>query len=110
MLFGIAIFYARPAYRGTSQVTQPDGTTLTTCLLGDEYLHYNATSDGYSLVRRSDGAYVYARLNVEGQLEPTSMLAHDAGQRSAAERGYLQAVGRLIPQPTIEAQQLRRMN
>ncbi len=110
MLFGIAIFYARPAYRGTSQVTQPDGTTLTTCLLGDEYLHYNATSDGYSLVRRNDGAYVYARLNVEGQLEPTSMLAHDAGQRSAAERGYLQAVGRLIPQPTIEVQQLRRLN
>lgn len=110
MLFGIAIFYARPAHQGTKQVTQPDGSVVTIRLVGDEYLHYNVTADGYSLVRRDDGAYVYARLNVEGQLEPTSMLAHDAGERSASERGYLQAVGRLVPLPTVQAEQMRRQN
>ncbi len=110
MLFGIAIFYARPAHQGTKQVTQPDGSVVTIRLVGDEYLHYNVTADGYSLVRRDDGAYVYARLNVEGQLEPTSMLAHDAGERSASERGYLQAVGHLVPLPTVQAEQMRRQN
>ena len=110
MLFGVAIIYARPAYRGTAQVTQPDGSVVTIRLVGDEYLHYNVTADGYSLVRRDDGAYVYARLNVEGQLEPTSMLAHDAGERTASERGYLQTMGRLVPQPTVQAEQMRRQN
>ena len=110
MLFGVAIFYARPAYQGTAQVTQPDGSVVTIRLVGDEYLHYNVTADGYSLVRRDDGAYVYARLNVEGQLEPTSILAHDAGERTAGERGYLQTVGRLVPQPTVQAEQMRRQN
>ena len=52
MLFGIAIFYARPAYRGTTRVTQPDGSYVTIRLVGDEYLNYNTTSDGYSLVCR----------------------------------------------------------
>ena len=100
MLFGIAIFYARPAYRGTTQVTQPDGSTVTIRLIGDEYLHYNATADGYSLVRRDDGAYVYAQLNAEGELEPTSLLAHDAHERTAEERNYIGKVGRLIPKAT----------
>ena len=60
VLFSIAIFYARPAHRGVARVVQPDGTTLSIRLVGDEYLHYNTTADGYSVVRRDDGAYVYA--------------------------------------------------
>ena len=110
MLFGIAIFYARPAYRGTTQVTQPDGSTVTIRLIGDEYLHYNATADGYSLVRRDDGAYVYAQLNAEGELEPTSLLAHDAHERTAEERNYIGKVGRLVPKATSQMDELRRRN
>ena len=110
MLYGIAIFYARPAYHGTTKVTQPDGSSVTIRLVGDEYLHYNTTTDGYSLVRRDDGAYVYARLNVEGQLEATSLLAHDAGERTAAERSYLEKAGRLTPQPTEQMSQMQRRN
>ncbi|MBQ7462871.1 MAG: hypothetical protein IJS63_11645, partial [Bacteroidaceae bacterium] len=110
MLYGIAILYSRPAHRGTRQVLQPDGTFVTIRLVGDEYLHYNTTDDGYSLFRRDDGAYVYAQLNDEGQLEPTAMLAHDANERTAAEHHYLDVVGRLRPQPTEQAEQMRRQN
>ena len=110
MLFGVAIFYARPAYRGTTRVTQPDGSSVTIRLVGDEYLHYNITADGYSLVRRDDGASVYAQLNDEGQLEPTALLAHDAGERTAAERHYLETVGPLTPQMSAQAEQMRRKN
>ena len=110
VLFGIAIFYARPAYRSTSQVLQPDGSRLTVRLVGDEYLHYNVTADGYSLVRRDDGAYVYARKNAIGQLEPTGLLAHDAAERSALERQYVEGVGRLVPQMTAQSEQMRSHN
>jgi len=110
MLLGTAIFFARPAYRGTTRVLQPDGTSVSIRLVGDEYLHYNTTSDGYSLVRRDDGAYVYARLSAVGELEPTTMLAHDESARTAEERGYLKRVGRLRPQLTTEAEQMRRQN
>ena len=110
MLYGIAILYARPAYRGTARVPQPDGSFVTIRLVGDEYLHYNTTEDGYSLVRRDDGAYVYAQLNAEKQLEPTALLAHDAGERTAEERSYVAAAGRLAPQPTTQMVQMRRQN
>ena len=110
MLYGIAIFYARPAYRGTTRVPQPDGTHVTIRLVGDEYLHYNTTDDGYSLVRRDDGAYVYAQLDDEGQLAPTALLAHDAGERTVAENSYVQSVGRLRPQMTEQMAQMQRQN
>ena len=110
MLYGVAIFYARPAYHGTTQVAQPDGSRVTIRLVGDEYLNYNTTADGYSLVRRDDGAYVYARLNLQGQLEPTTLLAHDEGERTADERSYIKNVGRLVPQPTVQMAELRRKN
>lgn len=110
MLYGIAILYARPAYRGTARVPQPDGSFVTIRLVGDEYLHYNTTEDGYSLVRRDDGTYVYAQLNAEKQLEPTALLAHDAGERTAEERSYVAAAGRLVPQPTTQMVQMRRQN
>ena len=110
MLFGIAIFYARPAYQGTTRVVQPDGSGVTIRLVGDEYLHYNITLDGYSLVRRDDGAYVYAQMNEAGQLEATDLLAHDAVERTAKERDYLEKVGRLMPQPTEQMRQMLRLN
>ena len=110
MLLGVAIFYARPAYRSITRVSQPDGSTVNVRLVGDEYLHYNVTTDGYSLIRRDDGAFVYAHLNDEGQLEPTTMLAHDVNERSTEEHKYLKKVGRLLPQPTTQAEQMRSQN
>lgn len=110
MLLGVAIFYARPAYKSITRVTQPDGSSVNVRLVGDEYLHYNVTADGYSLVRRDDGAFVYAQLNDDGQLEPTAMLAHDANERSTEEHKYLKKIGRLLPQPTAQAKQMRSQN
>lgn len=110
MLCGIAIFYARPAYRNTTQVTQPDGHRVTIRLVGDEYLHYNTTLDGYSLVRRDDGSYVYAQLNEDGQLEPTAMLAHDADERAAEERFFLESIGKQMPKLTERMSQMRQRN
>lgn len=110
MLFGIATIYSRPAYRGTTRVAQPDGSTVTIRLVGDEYLHYNTTEDGYSLVRCGDGSYVYASMDADGQLTPTKLLAHDADERTNEECRYVERVGRLKPQLTEQMAQMRNRN
>ena len=95
--------WAVPAYKGSVRVAQPDGTMLTLRLVGDEYLHFNMTDDGYSVVKNAQGAYVYACKGDDGQLAPTSLIAHDAAGRQLAELSYLQAVGkRLTPEMTAE--------
>ena len=110
MLLGVASLSARPALKGTVSVKQPDGTTVKICLHGDEYLHYNTTADGYSVVRNEQGYYVYARKQ-NGQLVATTLKAHDAGLRSAEELSYLQTVGKhLKPEMVQEMQQEQRQN
>ena len=55
---------AIPANKKPIQVTQPDGTTVTIQLHGDEWLHFNTTADGYSVVKNQQGFYVYAEKNI----------------------------------------------
>ena len=82
---------AVPAHKGTVKMSQPDGTTVTIRLHGDEYLSFNTTEDGYSIVKNNQGFYVYAELK-DGQLQPTTRVAHDAAERSAVELSYLSGV------------------
>lgn len=92
---------AVPAKPGLATVTQPDGTTLTIRLVGDEYLHYNVTEDGYTVVRDSQGYYVYAELSAEKQLMPTTQVAHNAEARSEAELKFLSGVQKYL-QPAMK--------
>ncbi|MFA6704266.1 MAG: M6 family metalloprotease domain-containing protein [Bacteroidales bacterium] len=56
---------AVPAYPFPITVKQPDGTTITVRLHGDEFLHW--TTCGNNLVTRaSDGYYYYATFNAAG--------------------------------------------
>ena len=82
---------AVPAHRGIAKVLQPDGSYLSLRLHGDEWLSFNTTADGYSVVKDSKGYYVYAQLD-EGCLLPTEHVAHDAPERSAAENQWLAGV------------------
>lgn len=95
---------AIPAHKGSVTIKQPDGTTVTIRLHGDEYRHYTTTDDGYSVVKNNQGYYVYAQLDEEGQLEPTRMVAHDSSLRQPAEKQYLQGIKKkLIPAMTPDA-------
>lgn len=90
---------AIPAHPGTQKVEQPDGSSVTLRLVGDEYLHFHTTDDGYSVVKDQRGYYVYAQLTDDGQLAPTDLTAHDTTVRSAQERAYLQGIQKyLAPQ------------
>ena len=80
---------AVPANRKAVNVTQPDGTTVTIQLLGDEWQHFNTTTDGYSVVKNQQGFYVYAEKK-NGELKATQMVAHNAQERKANELTFLQ--------------------
>lgn len=84
---------AAPADRRPRTLAQPDGDSITVRLLGDEYYNYYATTDGYTLIRESDGAFRYATLQ-NGRLVATSQLAHNPGRRQVAEKSLLATLDR----------------
>jgi len=66
---------AIPAKRGPQPHIQPDGSTVTVELVGDEFFHYYMTSDSVPLMPRHDGAMCYARIAGAGSVvcgEPAS--------------------------------------
>ena len=90
LVMGLLCLVARavPADPTPVQVTQPDGTTLTVTLHGDEFFHFTTTADGYTVMKNAAGYYTYARLNGD-RLEPGDRIARDASQRSAADMAAL---------------------
>ena len=95
LLLCVKMAMAVPAHPGTRKVQQPDGSSVTLRLVGDEWRHFQTTADGYSVVRNDRGFYVYASLN-DGRLEPTAHVAHDADSRSAAEQTFLDGISRYL--------------
>ena len=96
MILGVISASAVPAMGNLVKVQQPDGTTVTIRLVGDEYLHFNTTADGYSVVKNDRSFYVYAQRSADGQLVPTAQVAHDEAARPAAEVAFLATVKKYI--------------
>ena len=48
---------AVPADPTPARITQPDGSTLTVQLHGDEFFNYLTTSDGYTVIKNKAGYY-----------------------------------------------------
>lgn len=87
------IMKAIPAFPHAQTVVQPDGSTVTVTLHGDEWFNYGTTSDGYTVTWNARGHIVYAQVE-NGQLVPTGTMAHDARHRTAAEVALLQRIGK----------------
>ena len=102
LLVGIQAM-AIPAHRGLVKMPQPDGTLVTINLVGDEFYHFNTTSDGYTILLNDQGAYVYAKRNGMN-LIASDVLAHDEGNRSAAERAFLSTLNKGMVDETAVAQ------
>lgn len=103
------IAQANPANPGLVQVPQPDGSLLTIRLVGDEFYHFNTTADDYTILLNDKGGYVYAQLQGQ-ELVATDILAHDEGNRSAAELALLATTPkRLVNEVAIEQANIRRV-
>lgn len=87
-----AIANAIPASPYSATIAQPDGTTVTVQLHGDEFMHFTTTADGYTVVKDEAGFYVYASADESGALVATQQIAHDADARSQAERAFLRTI------------------
>lgn len=94
---------AVPADPTPSKVVQPDGTTLTVQLHGDEFLNYLTTIDGYTVVKNAAGYYTYARLDGD-RLVAGDRIARDADYRTAADRAALSS----LPKKLVSNEMLQR--
>ncbi len=72
-LFGSSVALSVPAMPGLRTVKQPDGTEIKLRLWGDEWLHGYETPDGYTVVKDSNGYYVYAVRDKSGNLMPSKV-------------------------------------
>ena len=101
--------FANPAIRGLVQMPQPDGTLVSIRLVGDEFYSFNTTADDYTVVLNENGAYVYVQR--EGtSLVPTTVLAHDEGQRDATELALLSTLNkRMTDRVSVEQANIRRV-
>lgn len=85
---------AKRAVQTPIVVTQPDGTTLTIRMYGDEHFHYTTTADGHLLLSTPDKGYVYAQINADGDVQPSALKAHDVSERSVAEQEFLSSISK----------------
>ncbi len=69
VLAGTVAAYAVPAKPGMRVITQPDGSTVTAELRGDEYFSFYVTADGTPMKRDTDGYLRYVAATADGGIE-----------------------------------------
>ena len=84
----IVSIYAVPAYPGLITTTQPDGTTISYYLRGDESFSFKMSEDGYLLALNVDGVFEYADFR-DNCIIPLGFKASDVANRSAKEVNFL---------------------
>ena len=100
---------AIPAHKVFLPMPQPDGTTVSIGLMGDEFYHFNITNDGYTVMLNAAGAYVYAQQGKDDVLVESAVLAHNEGERSAAELALLASTPKgLKDRAAVDQAQARR--
>lgn len=104
--FGTALrLLAVPAYPYPIKIEQPDGTTLTVRLKGDEFYHYHLTDDGYPIVKDAQGVFNYAVMDEQnnGTWLDTGVKAHDNAIRTRVERAFIAGL-----QPNPDTRKINR--
>lgn len=84
--------FAVKAYPFPITVTQPDGSSVTILLHGDEFHHYKTTTDGYLLKANTQGYLTYATVNAAGEVTESEFTAKDAPKRTETEIQFLRTV------------------
>ncbi|MDL2243457.1 M6 family metalloprotease domain-containing protein [Bacteroidales bacterium OttesenSCG-928-J19] len=79
----IPSLFAVPAVPWPIEKQQPDGTIITVYLKGDEKLHWMESPDGYTLLYNDNHQVVYAQLDEEENLVPSSIIYLPSQLRSS---------------------------
>ncbi len=83
--------FSVPAVSKPLVVTQPDGSTLTLYLRGDEFFHFHTSEDNYLIKQDTDGYYKYATV-VDGKITISSFRAREISERTADELKFLEKI------------------
>ena len=89
LLFTGIMAWAVPADKRPVTIKQSNGKTLTFILKGDERMHWAETTDGYALVHNSNGEFVYATKDIQGNMVASPYLAANKEERSTKENEFL---------------------
>jgi M6 family metalloprotease-like protein len=87
-----------PASPHPYRVTQPDGTTITLHIRGDEYFHWEEDDSGFTVLRDAAGTSFYATLDAQSNLTPTALRVGIDDPTSAG------LIPRILPPPQIRRQ------
>jgi M6 family metalloprotease-like protein len=80
------------AYPNPTQYKQPDGSTLTIQLQGDEFVHWATTVDGYTIMTNASGTYEYAKTDNDGYMVYSGIQANNPEVRSVIEINFLNTI------------------
>lgn len=89
LILSISFVNAVPAYPGLVKKTQPNGTTISFYLRGDEHFSFKMSEDGYLLALNADGVFEYADFR-DNSIIPMGVKASDITKRSIEEVDFLQ--------------------
>lgn len=84
MMLMVQVSWAAKAQRGPAKIKQKDGTTLVIRGFGDEHFHYYVTTDGVLLYHEGYD-YFIAKVEEDGSLGSTGILAHEKALRTEQE-------------------------
>lgn len=95
-----------PAYPSVIKIVQPDGTTLTVRIFGDENRKIRTTSDGYPIRQNKAGYYFYDLPSANASSE---IIARDPENRPEADRRLLAATGTKDPGTLLKIKSAPKM-
>ena len=92
LLFCTTQLFGVPAYPGLITVKQPDNTTLTIRIHGDENFNYKTTEDGHLVVEDDNHYYRYANITKTGEIKASELFAKNVQYRTKKDKKFLSAV------------------
>lgn len=81
---------ASPARKGVIMLTQPDGTTFSAILQGDDFIKIKTTATGHAIIQDRDGWWCYAIFAEDGSRQNSGWkIGQDAPQSILSESLYI---------------------
>jgi M6 family metalloprotease-like protein/uncharacterized repeat protein (TIGR02543 family) len=80
---------AAPAYPYPVEYELPDGSTVTIQLGGDEFINWQESDDGYTVLFNADGYLEYAETSDDGDLKLSGIRVRNERDRSDKEKEFL---------------------
>ncbi|MCL2100182.1 MAG: M6 family metalloprotease domain-containing protein [Fibromonadales bacterium] len=81
--------FAVPAYPGIINYKQPDGSEININLLGDEWVNWAVSLDGYTMLFNKDSFLEYAVHDQFGDLKLSGVRARNVPERTLEEQNFL---------------------